>query len=503
MRAAGGRGPHIEGHGAGAALLVALVLAVAIACTAPSGDPGAPSPDGLVRADALAALDPSSVPGLESSTESSTDPDHTVAISTVVAPGLDDLNALTTAFVERWRPLGAAGTDLDVGWNVALAVRSVLALRVHAALEVGSADAVRGAATFYADATRGAAWSGRELFTDDGASSLAEALAAAELRAATRAPGAPAPSITPTSSPYPDDLPGTGVLDDVAFDARGDLLVTRPDADGWLTWKVPADVASPWLSDAGRIVRGSVRSGGTFVGLPGQAAAPAPSDGPLAVPLVPPPRPPDPPAGPDCAVVRCLALTFDDGPGPHTQRLLDELAAAGVPATFFLVGQNAASRPELVAAIAAAGHQIGNHTWNHPDLTGLDAASVRDQLDRTASAIRDASGVTAPLVRPPYGAIDDDVRAVLAQRGSPAVLWSVDTEDWRHRDAAETTRRAVEQAEPGAVVLLHDIHPSTVEAVPGIVQQLTDAGYTFVTVSQLFAGQTLEAGHGYSQRAAG
>ncbi|GLY56560.1 hypothetical protein Ccel01_11620 [Cellulosimicrobium cellulans] len=189
--------------------------------------------------------------------------------------------------------------------------------------------------------------------------------------------------------------------------------------------------------------------------------------------------------GVDCAVEQCVALTFDDGPGPDTERLLQVLAEKHVSATFFLVGSNVEKRPDVVRDTAAAGHLLANHTWDHPRLTTLDDDAVRDELARTQAAIESAAGVTPTLLRPPYGDVDDRVRSVALRSGLQVVLWNLDTLDWKTRDAAETRRRAVEGARPGSVVLMHDIHASTVDAVPGIVDDLRAQGYRLVTVDLL------------------
>jgi peptidoglycan/xylan/chitin deacetylase (PgdA/CDA1 family) len=196
------------------------------------------------------------------------------------------------------------------------------------------------------------------------------------------------------------------------------------------------------------------------------------------------------PPAPDCSVLRCVALTFDDGPGPYTAALLDELAARGAPATFFVVGRNVARYPDLVAREVAAGHAVGNHSWDHHDLTTLPPDGVAGELDQTSAAILAAAGVGTALVRPPYGATSDQVTAALAARGDAAIFWSVDTEDWKNRNVGLTTRRALAGAAPGAIILMHDIHPTTVQAVPGIIDALRAAGYTLVTVPQILPGMT-------------
>ncbi|WP_157383336.1 polysaccharide deacetylase family protein [Nonomuraea coxensis] len=187
----------------------------------------------------------------------------------------------------------------------------------------------------------------------------------------------------------------------------------------------------------------------------------------------------------DCRRVKCVALTFDDGPGPYTGELLRHLAAHQARATFFVVGQNVAAHPSVLRRAAAAGHEIGNHTWSHQDLTKLSAGAVRAELARADRAVKAATGFVPALVRPPYGAFDNAVRTGIRR---PLVLWSVDTLDWLHRDSARVARVAIRSARPGGVILFHDIHPTTVRAVPRVLKALSRRGYTFVTVSELFGG---------------
>ncbi|MBP5865940.1 polysaccharide deacetylase family protein [Streptomyces scabiei] len=187
----------------------------------------------------------------------------------------------------------------------------------------------------------------------------------------------------------------------------------------------------------------------------------------------------------DCRKVKCIALTFDDGPAaPETANLLTHLARYRARVTFFTVGQNVAAHPDLVRAEARAGHEIGNHSWNHPDLTRLSPRQVASQLHRTSAAIKAATGRAPTLVRPPYGAINHTVKSVTTL--SP-VLWDVDTEDWKYRDPARVARTVIDKAQPNDVVLLHDIHPTSVAAVPEILRTLSARGYHFVTVSHLRA----------------
>ncbi|MEN0130754.1 MAG: polysaccharide deacetylase family protein [Brevundimonas sp.] len=200
----------------------------------------------------------------------------------------------------------------------------------------------------------------------------------------------------------------------------------------------------------------------------------------------------------NCKVKKCIALTFDDGPGPYTHKLLGELAAAKVEATFFLIGGNVGHYPSQVRAEVAGGHAVGNHSWSHPQLTLLSSSAVAREVTRTQAAIQHAAGVTPTLMRPPYGAVSPRVLGVLGQHHLAAVLWNVDTEDWKNRSVRITTQRALAGARPGAIILMHDIHPTTVRAVPGIIHALHERGYTLVTVPQLLGHVT--PGHKYFNR---
>ncbi|MEV4110508.1 polysaccharide deacetylase family protein [Nonomuraea sp. NPDC049695] len=188
----------------------------------------------------------------------------------------------------------------------------------------------------------------------------------------------------------------------------------------------------------------------------------------------------------DCRRVKCVALTFDDGPGRYTDTLLRHLAKYRARATFFVVGSNVVTYPRVLRRTVAAGHEIGNHTWSHPLLTRLPAARVRSQLARTDRAVKAVAGVVPHLVRPPYGAFN---RAVRRQISRPIVLWNVDTLDWRYRNSATVARRALRSVRPGSIILFHDIHRTTVGAMPRVLKSLAQRGYHFVTVTELFGGR--------------
>lgn len=202
----------------------------------------------------------------------------------------------------------------------------------------------------------------------------------------------------------------------------------------------------------------------------------------------------------DCPVTACVALTFDDGPSTTTTgRLLDTLSQLGVHATFFTIGQHAAAAPQLVAREIREGHVVGNHTWDHADLSKLSAQDVDSELSRTTDAIRSASGTTPVLVRPPYGAWNDTVRDAVTSQGAAIILWNVDSEDWKSRNTQAVVDRVLANARKGSIVLMHDIYSTTVDAVPQIVEGLRARGLTPVTVPTLLGDNARVGWIFYSQ----
>ncbi len=182
---------------------------------------------------------------------------------------------------------------------------------------------------------------------------------------------------------------------------------------------------------------------------------------------------------------KVIALTFDDGPGPYTAHLLDILDQYGAKATFFLIGSKVSGQASVVRSIQARGHQLGNHSWSHPELPKLSVDQIAGEIDRTNEAIRQATGVKPSILRPPYGAVNGVVLEQLRLRNMSSILWSVDTRDWADRNSQIVCSRAVAGARPGAVILMHDIHQTSVNAVPCILSSLKQQGYSFVTIQRL------------------
>lgn len=189
-----------------------------------------------------------------------------------------------------------------------------------------------------------------------------------------------------------------------------------------------------------------------------------------------------------------IAMTFDDGPSQKlTPKLLDLLAARHIKATFFVIGANVVEYPEIVARAAREGHEIANHSWSHPNLGKMSDDSVRSQLRRTDDAIKSAIGKRPTLLRPPYGSITQrQKRWIHDEFGYEIILWDVDPLDWKRPGPMAVCNRIVHETRAGSIVLSHDIHPGTIEAMPATFDELEQKGFKFVTVSQLIAMETPE-----------
>lgn len=187
----------------------------------------------------------------------------------------------------------------------------------------------------------------------------------------------------------------------------------------------------------------------------------------------------------DCALLPCVALTYDDGPSPYTAQLLDTLAAQHAAATFYMIGGIAVGNPELVARVVAEGHELGSHTMNHKTLTKIPPAEARAQVRDAAVVLGQLSGQQVTTYRPPYGEINAEAQAAI---GMPAVLWSIDTNDWRKPGVDALYERTVPPAQPGSIVLFHDTHADTVNAAGAIITGLQQRGFEAVTVTELFGG---------------
>ncbi|MGG4169418.1 polysaccharide deacetylase family protein [Rossellomorea vietnamensis] len=181
-----------------------------------------------------------------------------------------------------------------------------------------------------------------------------------------------------------------------------------------------------------------------------------------------------------------VALTFDDGPDPHvTPRILNVLKEHDVQATFFMLGSQAEKYPAVAKSVAEAGHEIGNHTDHHKDLTKIGREQMVQEVMVSRQKIISATKVVPDILRPPYGAINSDVETIANDNGTSLVLWSVDSLDWENKNAAAINRVVQKEIAPGAIILLHDVHSTTADALPTLLTTLEKEGYRFLTVSQL------------------
>lgn len=189
---------------------------------------------------------------------------------------------------------------------------------------------------------------------------------------------------------------------------------------------------------------------------------------------------------------KLVALTFDDGPdGKYTPKILDLLKEQEVPATFFLVGTQVEKFPDIVQRILEEGHSIGNHTWNHADLSKKSLAQIREQIRKADDVLKEAAGFMPVLFRAPYGAVSDTLKKELKKQGRELVGWNVDTRDWAGTPVNKMRKTVNETVRPGSIILMHSFGgkngdlTNTLELLPLIIEDLRDQGYTFVTVEQL------------------
>ena len=198
-----------------------------------------------------------------------------------------------------------------------------------------------------------------------------------------------------------------------------------------------------------------------------------------------------------------IAMTFDDGPSATlTPKLLDILAAHHIKATFFVLGEMVAEHPEILARAAREGHEIASHSWSHPNLAKMSQEGVRSQLQRTDDAIKSATGARPTLFRPPYGSITErEKRWIHDEFGYDIILWGVDPLDWKRPGPAVVRNRILKETRPGSIVLSHDIHPGTIEAMPSTFDELSGKGFKFFTVTELLGMATPVTPHSKAEPA--
>lgn len=193
-----------------------------------------------------------------------------------------------------------------------------------------------------------------------------------------------------------------------------------------------------------------------------------------------------------------IALTFDDGPGSYTDKLLDFLKENNIKATFFMLGSNVPRYQSTVKRMREEGHELGSHSYSHPQLNSISSTAVLDEINKTKKEIYKASGSNPTVFRPPYGLYNS---TVLNATGVPTIFWSVDTLDWKYKNVEYVKKTILKGAKDGEIILLHDIHPTTVEGAMAAMKQLKEEGYEFMTVTEILTrnGDQISAGNRYSK----
>ncbi|MDP7733147.1 polysaccharide deacetylase family protein [Mycobacterium paragordonae] len=200
---------------------------------------------------------------------------------------------------------------------------------------------------------------------------------------------------------------------------------------------------------------------------------------------------------PSCAAVKCVALTFDDGPSPYTDRLLQVLKDNDAKATFFEIGNKVAANPAGAKRVVDAGMELGSHTWEHPNMTTIPPEDIAAQFSRANDAIVAATGRKPSLYRPAGGLSNPAVRQAAGNFGLAEILWDVIPFDWANDSNTAATRQVLmAQIKPGSVVLFHDTYSSTVDLVYQFIPVLKANGYRLVTVSELLGPRAPGSSYG-------
>lgn len=356
--------------------------------------------------------------------------------------------------------------QLEVRFEPVLAAGPYLGINLTAEVTRGQEHTVRDQ-NFFTDLESKRAWAPQQLVTDDGVARLGQLVRQAAKAGALGDVDLPNPQAAREWAEQ-----GLTAAD---FSAEG-LLVPIAQTGEALLVHEPEEL----LTGEGKRIAAAAAGNEEFIGLP----EPSPNAPAAGTPIDFPGE-----NAVDCSKKKCIALTFDDGPAAGTIRLLDILKKSDTRATFFLVGSQVAGREQTVQRMVAEGHIVGNHTWQHLQLPEKSRKEVGAQIDRTADAIVAAGAPHPTLLRPPYGALSNEVREEITGRGYATVLWDADTLDWDTRNTKKTVKNALADARPGGIILMHDIHPETVKAVPQIIKELREDGYTLVTVPELFSGE--------------
>ncbi len=401
----------------------------------------------------------------------------------------EELAARVDQEVRDFRGASRDPVSLDIDWEVAAAGNGVLGVRLTRT-EEDYHGLRQGYETYWYDTSTGHTAYATELLADDAALE--------ELNGLVREVFADEENVDVEGL-----HPVLRTYDSMGFNTDGDLVVEFDDGHlspaveghvpstepGRMVATIPSEESLPLLSDLGERAREASLAEKPVLAV----------DEPAARPQSPPPVPGVVATGDedvDCEKAKCIALTFDDGPAETTPHLLDLLAEKEVTVSFFLNGNPTLTRPSVLRRAYAEGHEIASHNDLHEHMPEyFSEEELVGQVAAVSAMVRRQTGHTVELFRPPFGDSSPAVLKEIGRQDMAEILWSQDSRDWTGLSRDEIVKSVVEEAEPGAVVLLHDTLAPTLAATPEIIERLREEGYEFVTVSRIY--DDLEAGKSY------
>jgi peptidoglycan-N-acetylglucosamine deacetylase len=203
------------------------------------------------------------------------------------------------------------------------------------------------------------------------------------------------------------------------------------------------------------------------------------------------------PINTDCTKLKCIALTFDDGPSKHTKEILEALKKENVKATFFVLWSHIDKNKDVLKKISEEWHQIGNHTWNHLQLTKLSKEEVQKEIESTSKKIEEITWIRPTVFRPPYWAINKEIEQ---EMNLPIILWDKDSLDWKRKKISTVVKNATDKAKAGDIILMHDTYLVSTNSVQTIVKKLKSSWFTLVTINDLFWTGWLEKWKVYTRK---
>lgn len=218
---------------------------------------------------------------------------------------------------------------------------------------------------------------------------------------------------------------------------------------------------------------------------PTATIAPTPTSTPKPVATVEPTQTPEVTKEPTSNETKKIAFTFDDGPSKYTTQVMDAIESYGGHATFFVLGSRVEQYSSVILDMYQRGHEIENHSWSHANLKTSDKETIIYEIESTQNAIYNITGEYPTYLRPPYGATDDLVKEVASEYNLKLKLWTIDTLDWKSKNAEAIKNEILAQAKDGSVILLHDLYKTSLEGAILAMEELDKQGYEFVTISEL------------------